>query len=126
MLYGTIYNVNPQMESVKLIKLSLSAEPFEQTCSGIKREEYREDTPWIRSRLIDAGGRMKTFDAVKYYHGPHLSEKYSTCTVEYRGVQRSVGVLLFGEYVFPVRSWIIHHGNVMETSIKENKVYNII
>jgi hypothetical protein len=70
---------------MSVLKLTLSKAPFDATASGEKTAEFRRDSDWIRSRLLDSDGNVRHYDSIKYYHGPGFSESYTTTTVQFRG-----------------------------------------
>ena len=64
--------------------MTLKAEPFEVMVSGEKKEEFREVTRWIESRLIDsATGEDKHYDRVKFVNG--YGKDKPSFTVSYKG-----------------------------------------
>jgi hypothetical protein len=70
---------------ISILKLTLAKGPFDATVAGEKLEEYRRDSEWIRSRLLDKNGNPREYDFIKYYHGPGFSEKYHTTIMQYNG-----------------------------------------
>ena len=67
------------------LKLTLCKGPFDVTASGEKTEEFRRDSDWIRSRLLDRDGNARNYESIKYYHGPGFNENYRTTTVKFQG-----------------------------------------
>lgn len=51
----------------KNLRMSLMAYWFEMTKAGIKKEDYREITPYWVSRLIQPHDKWITIDAIIYY-----------------------------------------------------------
>jgi hypothetical protein len=53
----------------KTLRLTLKAQPFEVMSSGEKKEEYREPSEWIKSRLFHKDGTAKHYDFVEFTNG---------------------------------------------------------
>jgi hypothetical protein len=73
---------------MKVLFLTVKKEPFEQIKLGKKKEEYREPSYWILSRLQesnDAGTDLvpRKYDVVKFQNG--YKPDSPTLTVEYKG-----------------------------------------
>ena len=66
----------------KILHLSLSKLPFEVMITGEKKEEFRKNSDWIRSRLFD-GIEDKEYDLIKFVHGYGKNRPYFIC--EYNG-----------------------------------------
>ena len=66
------------MVKKKLLFLVLKELPFGATLSGEKRIEYRRQSEWIKSRLVD-----KSYDYVKFTHGYGNDKPY--LILEYEG-----------------------------------------
>lgn len=73
---------NPKM--IKILRLTLSKQPFNTMSKGFKDREYRENkkSNWIKSRLINSKtGLNKRYDFVLFVHGygkekPYFLTKY--------------------------------------------------
>lgn len=50
---------------MRILTLNIYKEPFEVAETGEKKNEYREPTFWIKSRLFDRKGNRKEFDLIK-------------------------------------------------------------
>ena len=62
----------------------MKAAPFEVMVTGEKKEEYREKSQWMTSRLVDTKtGKAKHFDRVKFVNG-YGADKPSF-TVSFKG-----------------------------------------
>ena len=74
--------------------MTLNAPPYEVMITGEKKEEFRDPTPWIKSRLIDsATGKDKQYDRVKCVNGygkdkPSFTVSYKGYTLEANGVHK--------------------------------------
>lgn len=62
----------------KTLYLILKKEPFEVTASLEKKIEYRRNSKWILSRLVN-----KTYDEIKFTHGYGNTKPYAI--FEYNG-----------------------------------------
>lgn len=51
------------------LRLTLKKPPFEVMVTGEKKEEFRIDSQWIRSRLFDKQGRPRHYDYIEYVNG---------------------------------------------------------
>lgn len=51
-------------KGAKVLRLTLSKKPFDVMVTGEKQEEYRQDSEWIRSRLVG-----KDYDFVMFANG---------------------------------------------------------
>ena len=63
-------------ETDRILHLSLKKQPFEVMVKGEKKEEYRKDTKWIRSRLFDKQGFWRDYDYVKFVNGYGSDKPY--------------------------------------------------
>jgi len=54
---------------MKTLKLTLKKEPFEVMISGEKSEEFRKQTDWVMSRLMNNNGTHKEYDFVEFVNG---------------------------------------------------------
>lgn len=55
---------NRQKDKVRTLKLTLKRNWFRMIADGVKKEEYRQPSKWMLSRL-----RGKTYDAVEFRNG---------------------------------------------------------
>lgn len=67
----------------RILHLSLKKEPFAVMITGEKQEEFRKNSEWIRSRLIDQLGNEKEYDFIKFVNGYGSDKPYFVC--EYGG-----------------------------------------
>lgn len=67
----------------RTLHLSLKKEPFAVMVTGEKDEEFRKNSQWIRSRLIDQLGNEKEYDFIKFVNGYGSDKPYFVC--EYIG-----------------------------------------
>ena len=69
-----------QMKKYRVLRLTLSAKPFEATRLGEKHVELRRDSAWIRSRLIVRhSGLVREYDYISYRHGYATDSPYTVC-----------------------------------------------
>ena len=54
---------------MKILKLTLKKEPFDVMITGEKRNEYRNNSEWMRSRLYDKMGKKRQYDLVEFTNG---------------------------------------------------------
>jgi signal peptidase I len=59
---------------MKTLHLTLSKLPFEVMVTGEKTEEFRKDSQWIISRLIN-----KKYDVIKFTNGYGKDKPYFIC-----------------------------------------------
>jgi len=53
----------------RILHLSLNKKAFEVMITGEKKEEFRKNSDWIRSRLFDKDGNEKQYDYIKFTNG---------------------------------------------------------
>ena len=74
--------------------LTLKAEPYEAMVTGEKKEEFRLQTKWIESRLIDsATGKDRKYERVKFDNGygplrPSFTVSFKGYKIEENGVHK--------------------------------------
>jgi hypothetical protein len=68
----------------RFLHLSLTKEPFAVMITGEKKEEFRKNSDWIRSRLFDKEGNEKEYDYIKFVNGYGADKPYFIC--KYEGV----------------------------------------
>jgi hypothetical protein len=63
----------PDFGALRVLKMTLSKQPFEVMVTGEKQQEYRSPSDWMMSRLYDTKERAKDYDAVFFRNGyqPH-------------------------------------------------------
>lgn len=65
-----IHNNRTEMiDSPKILYLTVKRKWFDMIASGVKKEEYRSDVPWIRSRLLTSNGTRKHYDFIQFTNG---------------------------------------------------------
>lgn len=74
----------PTCTPLRVLRLTLKKKWFDMVASGVKKEEYRDESPWIISRL-----KGKKYDAVEFRNG--YSPDSPKCLVEYFGWYRGYG-----------------------------------
>lgn len=72
---------------MRVLDLVLKAEAFDVMITGEKKNEFRRDSKWIRSRLIDKYNRPRQYDVVKFRRGYRTNAPYFVCT--YKGFEIS-------------------------------------
>jgi hypothetical protein len=77
------------------LKLTLKRHWFGMIASGEKKEEYRQPSHWILSRL-----EGKKYDRVEFRNG--YSATSPVCITEYRGWKRAVGKAKWGAGKHPL------------------------
>lgn len=100
--------------------LSLKKKPFDVMVTGEKQEEFRINSDWIRSRLMDKFGNFKKYDFIKFVNGygndkPYFICKYNgfiECYMDVAKRKYSNGLIItdIGKYDF-----IIYCGDIIET-----------
>lgn len=89
----------------RVLELTLKRQWFEMVASGEKREEYREPTKWIMSRLEN-----KTYNFVRFRNG--YAHDAPECVCEYRGWRWGYGKAKWGARK-SVQEVIIRLGRVL-------------
>lgn len=69
------------MEKKKVLTLSVNKQPFDVMITGEKSIEFRDNTKFIRDRLYNKDGSIKSYDVVKIVNGygnhrPHFVAKF--------------------------------------------------
>jgi hypothetical protein len=101
------------MENRKILKLTLKKKWFDMILSGEKKEEYRDIKPYFNVRLLN-----KSYDYVEFTNG--YGKDKPQILVEYKGLQSSLGIELWGAPLGKV-VYIIKLGSIVLTrNIKEN------
>lgn len=67
----------------RILHLSLKKKPFAVMVTGEKREEFRKNSDWIRSRLFDKYDNEKEYDYIKFVNGYGSDKPYFIC--KYKG-----------------------------------------
>lgn len=104
---------------LKILKLTLSASPFEVMHTGEKQTEFRKPSRWIESRLYEKDGNFKEFDLIQFTHGygtdrPVFIAKYlgfSLSTADYK-VEYSNGLIVDVE----VGDYKIYIGQILKVA----------
>lgn len=105
---------------MKQLLLTLKKEPFEVMVTGEKREEFRKNSDWIRSRLFDQLGNEKEYDTIKFVNGygnhrPYFICEYGgfmECYMEVRDRIYSNGLIVSGITKY---DFVIYCGPIIET-----------
>lgn len=111
---------------MKLLHLTLKKAPFEVMVTGEKKFEVREKGKWINSRLFEADGRVKHYDAIKFTNGygknrPYFIAKYrdlDLCSEVHKefsnglkiDIDRPVWVIYLGEIIEKGNLEALNHG----------------
>lgn len=82
---GTLSSAN------SVLRLDLKTQAFEVMVTGEKNEEFRKNSPWIRSRLLDTKtGRDKKYDFVEFTTGSYsLKGRRPRFTCRFKGFYRT-------------------------------------
>jgi hypothetical protein len=67
------------MNKKSILHLTLSKGPFDVMVTGEKKEEFRKNSDWIRSRLFDKLGVEKKYDYIKFVNGYGKNKPYFIC-----------------------------------------------
>lgn len=88
---------------MRILHLTLKAEPFAMIASGIKKEEYRDIKPhwnrqfvnhWCKAVKFKGTGALKTWDVVHFTNG--YGDHRPQMTVEFLRLHRGVGEIDWG------------------------------
>lgn len=103
----------------KTLFLSLKKQPFDVMVTGEKKEEFRKNKNWIRSRLFDKSNNEKKYKYIKFVNGYGKNKPYFIC--EYKGFvechmnatdrKYSNGLIVSG---ISKGDFIIYCGNIVE------------
>ena len=96
-----------------MLRLTVETEPFQAICTEAKKEEYRIDCNWIRSRLLDKNKNIRSYKTVKFYLGGVFDDSLD-CTVECQGITKSTEIKFWGQMSFPIGSYVTTLGEVLE------------
>ena len=61
---------------MKILQLTLSKLPFDFMVNGLKNHEYRNESKWIISRLINENGEQNKFTHIKFTNGYGKDKPY--------------------------------------------------
>ena len=70
----------------KSLYLTLKKKPFDVMVTGEKKEEYRENSQWIKSSHFDKKGKVKTYTNVIFVNG--YGENRPMFIAEFKGVRQ--------------------------------------
>lgn len=62
-----------------ILHLTLSKKPLDVMVTGEKKEEFRINSDWIRSRLYNKDGTEKKYDFIKFTNGYGNHRPYFIC-----------------------------------------------
>ena len=71
---------------MKILKLTLKKEPFDVMITGEKKNEYRNNSEWMRSRLYDQMGKKRYYDFVEFTNG--YGKDRPKFTVKFKGFEK--------------------------------------
>ncbi len=103
----------------KVLKLTLTKVWFDLMLAGIKIDEYRAPTDWIKNRLIDSKtSEKKEYTHVKFTNG--YGDKMPFFIAEYKGfsISESNTLISFNgeaQLFYYAGDYIIHLGEITET-----------
>lgn len=66
----------------RTLYLSLKKEPFDVMVTGEKKEEFRKNSDWIRSRFFDKNYNEREYDYIKFVNGYGKDSPYFICKYE--------------------------------------------
>lgn len=112
----------------KTLYLTLSKQPFEVMVTGEKRNEYRNASKWLLSRLFDKNGNPKQYDRIEFRNGygadkPYFITDYHGYYVngETERLEYSNGLAVVvgrGDYVL-MTTKIIGAGNIKDVELMQ-------
>lgn len=73
---------------VRILKLTLSKEPFQVMETGEKTNEYRNPSNWIKSRLFNKDGTKRDYDFIEFYDSYKTNRKQFSC--EFKGFKKTL------------------------------------
>lgn len=116
---------------IKILHLVLKREPFEVMVTGEKKNEYREPSDWIKSRLFDKEGNRRAYDFVCFRLGyrkfsPFFYVEYLGFTIanktEYLKFTNKLHVKVNpGDYIIRLGE-IKNHDEVIEIAKQKNNL----
>ena len=95
---------------MNILHLTLKKKWFDEIKSGVKNEEYREDKPYWRNRLME-NGKVKRFDAVIFRNG--YGKNAPTMTVECKNIFLGFTPEWFGHGAPGKICWVIYLGKIL-------------
>lgn len=112
----------------KTLLLTLNKEAFEVMVTGEKDEEFRRDSKWIRSRLMEKNGTPKSYAYVKFINGYGADKPYFIAEFHFR-VQIARLEEPIKEYSNGLKvklekgMWVIGLGEIVETgNLRNSKI----
>lgn len=66
-------------EDKSVLLLTLHKSAFEVMHTGEKDTEFRSDSEWFRSRILDEHGKIRKYDLVTFRNGYHKTAQEFTC-----------------------------------------------
>lgn len=103
---------NSVIVAPRVLNLNLIRCWFDMTLSGIKKEEYRELTPYWEKRLKWKTQAIEKFDVTRFMNG--MSPHAPVFTIEHKGIRIGTGNPEWG--AVPGKEYfIISHGAILET-----------
>ncbi len=78
---------------MKVLHLTLKKKWFDMI-GNPKDEEYRDESPWIRSRLMTSNGEHKNYDVVTFSNG--YGKNVPKKTFVYKGFRFGEGCMAWG------------------------------
>lgn len=73
---------------VKILKLTLNKKPFDVMKTGEKKNEFREPSKWIESRLFNKDGTKRYYDFIEFSHG--YAKKRNDFSCEFKGFKKTL------------------------------------
>lgn len=74
-----IPKIDVNKNNMKILKLTVHKKAFEVMVTGEKKDEYRDASQWILSRLMDKKGKPKLYDLVQFTNGYGADRPSFTC-----------------------------------------------
>jgi hypothetical protein len=86
-------NLDTSISAGQTLHLTLHRKAFEVMVTGEKDIEFRANNTWMKSRLINKGGTVKKYQAIKFVNGYGKDKPYFIC--QYKGYGWISGVFQY-------------------------------
>jgi hypothetical protein len=92
--------INDTIFGAKILHLTLNKQWFDLMIEGHKKQEFRDPSKWIESRLFNKDCSRKQYDYVKFTNG--YGQKHAWFIAEFRGFTKTEFTVL-KEYIGGVK-----------------------
>jgi hypothetical protein len=80
-------DINDTIVGSKILHLTLNKQWFDLMIEGHKKQEFRDSSKWIETRLFHPDGRRKQYDYIKFTNG--YGSKHAWFITEFKGFTKT-------------------------------------